>query len=143
MKKHLLAVLAFVAATFITQAVSHFVINTEHYATVTYLRKEPIFALGVLAMLIQGGIFSYLYGRIVGSGHTIKGAVKFAWLVGGFLVSYIALAESAKYSVPAVIPWIAVEAVAGFVQFTFYGVLLGLVYRERATATETGMSLKT
>ncbi len=143
MKKHLLAVLAFVAATFVTEALSHFVINAEHYATVTYLRREPIFALGVLAMLIQGSVLSYLYGRIVGSGDTIKSAVKFAWLVGGFLLSYIALAEAAKYSVPAVIPWIAVEAVVGFAQFTFYGVLLGLVYRERAIATGTGMSLKT
>ena len=58
------------------------------------------------------------------------GAVKFAWLAGAFLVSYIALGEADKYSVPAVVPWIAVETIAGIVQFTFYGVLLGFVYRD-------------
>jgi len=46
-------------------------------------------------------------------------------------VSYEALAEAAKYGVPSVASWIAVEVAAGFVQFTFYGVLLGLVHRGR------------
>ncbi len=93
MRKHFLAVLAYVVATFATQAVSHFGVNAAHYATVTYLRAQPIFALGVLSMLIQGSIMSYLYAQL-----------------------------------PS---WIAVEVAAGFVQFTFYGVLLGLVHRGR------------
>ncbi|GEM_PF-414747 len=131
MKKHVLAVLAYVAATFITQATSHFVINADHYAALTYLRKDPIFPLGFLSMLIQGSIFSYLYMRTSAARRSLLEAVKFSWLVGGALVSYIALAEAAKYSVPAVVPWIAVEAGAGFVQFTFYGILLGFIHRER------------
>lgn len=137
MKKHLLAVLAFAAATFITQAVSHFVVNADHYGAVTHIRKEPIFPLGILAMLIEGSVLSYLYKRIVTDGRSISNAVKFAWLAGAFLVSYIALAEAAKYSVPAVAPWITVEVISGFVQFTFYGVLLGFVYHDRAVATKT------
>jgi hypothetical protein len=135
MKKHVMAVLGYMAATFITQATSHFVINADHYASVTFLRKEPIFPLGILSMLIQGSIISYLYARRSETERSISGAIKFAWLAGGFLVSYPALAEAAKYSVPAVAPWITVEFIAGFVQFTFYGVLLGLVYRHRAPAS--------
>jgi hypothetical protein len=131
MRKHLLAVLAYVLATFGTQAVSHFSLNAQHYASVAYLRKEPIFALGVLVMFIQGSILAQLYTQTVGSARSIAGALKFAWLAGAFLVSYIALGEAAKYSVPVVVPWIAVETVAGIVQFTIYGVLLGLVYRDR------------
>jgi len=46
-------------------------------------------------------------------------------------VSYEALAEAAKYSVPSVTSWIAVEVAAGFVQFTLFGALLGWVYRAR------------
>jgi hypothetical protein len=130
MKKHVLAVLAYIAATFITQATSHFVVNAGHYASAAHLRPEPIFPLGVLSMLIQGSIFSYLYSRL--ARRSVFAALRFAWLVGGILLSYIALAEAAKYSVPAIGSWIAVEALAGFVQFTFYGALLGFVYRERA-----------
>src|SRR5207244_11721059 len=135
MRKHFLAVLAYVVATFATQAVSHFGVNAAHYAAVTYLRAQPIFALGVLSMLIQGSIMSYLYTQLPQSGRSIGHAVLFAWLVGSILVSYEALAEAAKYGVPSVASWIAVEVAAGFVQFTFYGVLLGLVHRGRDTLT--------
>ena len=135
MRKHFLAVLAYVVATFATQAVSHFGVNAAHYAAVTYLRAQPIFALGVLSMLIQGTIMSYLYAQLPRSGRSIGHAVLFAWLVGSILVSYEALAEAAKYGVPSVASWIAVEVAAGFVQFTFYGVLLGLVHRGRDPLT--------
>lgn len=129
MKKHVLAVLAYVVATFGTQAVSHFGVNAAHYAAVTYLRAQPIFALGVLAMLIQGCISTYVYAQVPEAGRSIGHAVRFAWLVGGILVSYEALAEAAKYSVPSVSSWIAVELAAGFVQFTLYGALLGWAHR--------------
>ena len=55
-------------------------------------------------------------------------AVRFAWLVGAFLVSYIALGEAAKYSVPSIPAWIAIEANVGFVQYTLFGILLGLAH---------------
>ncbi len=131
MRKHFLAVLAYVVATFATQAVSHFGVNAAHYAAVTYLRAQPIFVLGVLSMLIQGSIMSYLYAHLSESWQSTGHAVLFAWLVGGILVSYEALAEAAKYSVPSVTSWIAVEVAAGFVQFTLFGALLGWVYRAR------------
>ncbi len=102
MRKHFLAVLAYVVATLATQAVSHFGVNAAHYAAVTYLRAQPIFALGVLSMLIQGSIMSYLYAQLPQSGRSIGHAVLFAWLVGSILVSYEALAEAAKYGVPSV-----------------------------------------
>src|SRR2546422_10479977 len=100
MRKHVLAVLAYVVATFGAQAVSHFGVNAAHYAAVTYLRAQPIFVLGVLSMLIQGSIMSYLYAHLSESWQSTGHAVLFAWLVGGILVSYEALAEAAKYSVP-------------------------------------------
>ncbi len=131
MRKHVLAVLVYVVATFATQAVSHFGVNAAHYAAVTYLRTQPIFALGVLSMLIQGSIMAYLYTQMPQAGRSIRHAVFFAWLVGGVLVSYEALAEAGKYNVPGVGSWIAVEVGAGLVQFTLYGALLGWVYRAR------------
>jgi len=131
MRQHLLAILAYVVATFATQAVSHFGVNAAHYAAVTYLRAQPLFALGILSMLIQGSIMAYLYAQLPGAGRSIGHAVCFAWLVGGILVSYEALAEAGKYTVPALGSWIAVEAAAGVVQFTLYGALLGWVHRAR------------
>ncbi len=133
MGRYVLPVVAFVVATFATQAVSHFVINADHYASVPYLRDEPIMPLGVLAMLVQGGILSYLFARL--GWRSIADALRFAWLAGAFLLSYMALAEAAKYDVPAVGSWIGVEASAGFVQFTLYGLALGLVCRPRPSTS--------
>ena len=130
MKRHVLSVLAFVVATFGTQAPSHFVVFADHYAAVTYIRKETLFQFGMLAMLIQGIVLSVLYTRFAGKS-TTKRALVFSWLMGAFLISYTACAEAAKYMVPSVASWIAVELAVGLVQFTVFGLLLGLIYRER------------
>jgi hypothetical protein len=128
MTKHVLAVLAYIFATFATQAVSHFALFTEHYAAVTYMRHEPVFQLGILAMLVQGIALSYLYSRTVSAGSSLFDGVRFGWIAGSVLVSYIAFAEAAKYNVPGVSSWLGTEIGAGFVQFTLYGALLGLIY---------------
>src|SRR2546425_12399129 len=126
MRKHVLAVLVYVVATFATQAVSHFGVNAAHYAAVTYLRPQPVFALGILSMLIQGSIMAYLYAHVPGAGRSIGHAVFFAWLVGGILVSYEALAEAGEEYVSGVGSWIAVELGAGRLQFTVSCALAGL-----------------
>lgn len=125
---HVLRVVAYVVTTFAVQAVSHFIVNAEHYAAVGHMRAEPIFALGILAMLVQGAALSYLYSRSEWARRSILSSLQFGWLAGTFLVSYIALAEAAKYTVPAVPSWLGTEVAAGFVQFTLYGALLGLIH---------------
>jgi hypothetical protein len=132
MRKSILAVLAYVAATFVTQAGSHFIVNRDHYASVSYLRQEPIFPLGILSMFIQAAVLAYLYPRVAATRRTLGSALVFAWLTGGILVSYIALGEAAKYQVPSVPSWITVEALAGGVQFTLFGLLLGMIHRQSA-----------
>ena len=139
MRRHALAVLAFAVATFATQAASHFLVNAEHYATVAHIRKAPIFPLGIAAMLIEGMILTSVYTRMTGTGRSLGHALRFAWLVGGFLVSYTALAEAAKYTVPEVTSWIAIEVAAGFVQFTLYGLMLGWVHRNRVAAPKEAL----
>src|SRR5882672_1819858 len=116
MKRHVLTVLAFVVATFGTQAPSHFLVFADHYATVTYIRKETLFQFGVLAMLIEGVVLSVLYRRSSGDQSTMKSALGFSWIMGAFLVSYTAFGEAAKYMVPSVASWIAVELGVAFVQ---------------------------
>jgi hypothetical protein len=63
MKPHILSVLGFIVATFVTQAPSHLVLFAQHYAAVPYIKSEPIFALGVLAMIVQGSVMSFAFVR--------------------------------------------------------------------------------
>jgi len=129
MKPFTLGILAFVIATFATQATSHFAINADHYAQVEYLRTEAIFAFGFLAMFVQGAVLSFFYLRTREPGQPLLRTLGFAWLAGAFLVSYIAFAEAAKYAVPSIPSWIGTELAAGAVQFTLFGVLLHLAFR--------------
>src|SRR5713226_4258002 len=128
MRRHILTVLGYIVASFFTQASSHFVIFAQHYAAVPIMRAETIFALGFATMIIQGSVLSYVFANSRFAGGSRMDAVRFAWLVGAFLVSYIALGEAAKYSVPSIPAWIAIEANVGFVQYTLFGILLGLAH---------------
>src|SRR5258706_13131548 len=93
MRKHALAVLAYGVATFLTQGLSHFVVNKSHYAGVAYLRPDPILPLGVAAMLIQGTILSYLYVRLGDQQNSFLHAVSFGWWIEAILVIHLAPAE--------------------------------------------------
>jgi hypothetical protein len=132
-KKHLLAILGYVVATFVTQAISHFVLFKDHYAAVPYLKAEPVFALGFLSMIVQGTILSVVYAGSRFRDGSMLGAMKLSWLLGAFLVSYIGLAEAAKYTVPAIPSWIGVEFLSGAIQFTLAGAFLALSHRLGST----------
>lgn len=129
MGKHILAVIGYIAATFATQATSHFLLFAQHYSAVPYIKGDPIFALGFLSMIVQGSVLSVVFARSRFSGKSVFHSVVFAWLFGAFLVSYIGLAEAAKYAVPSVPSWIGVELLVGSAQFTIAGILLGLSHR--------------
>src|SRR5688572_4133713 len=118
---------AYVVCTFLVQALSHFVVFKTHYAQVSFLRPEPVFALGVLAMLVQGAVLTFLYLRHASSAPPLLGGWLFGLLSGAFFLSYSILAEPAKYMVPSVGSWILVETVAGLFQFSLFGLALGFL----------------
>ena len=99
-RTHALTVAAYVVSTFAVQATSHFGINAAHYAAVSFQRTEPIFPLGIGSMLIQGLALSLLFAARSPDRRNMGDALRFAWLVGAILVSYIAIGEAGKYAVP-------------------------------------------
>ncbi len=131
MKKHIFSIIGYIIATFLTQATSHFALFSKHYAEVTYIKPEPIFVLGFSSMIIQGSILSFIFSRSRFYEKSVFDAVKLSWLFGFFLVSYIGLAEAAKYAVPNVTKWIGVEFLVGFAQFTLAGLFLALAHKKR------------
>jgi len=130
-KTIILGMLAFVFVSFLVQALSHFVINKEHFAAIDFMRKEPIMAFGVTTMFIQGIILTYIYLLISKKGNSIAFALKYGLLMGAFLVSYIALVEPSKYAAPSITSWILVEGISGLVQFSLFGLLLGIISKKQ------------
>lgn len=123
---------AFMVVTFAVQAGSHFVLNVEHYAGIPIMRAAPIMPLGILAMVVQGTLAGLLFPAVRWADGSVRSGVKFAWMLGAFLGSYIVFAEPAKYLVPSIADWMLVESAATFVQFSLFGVLIALIHRPRA-----------
>ena len=128
----LLTIVAYVVSTFAVQGASHFAINAGHYAAMSIMRPDPVIPLGIGAMLVQGGIFAWLFPTFDTGGSSMRNALVFSWAIGGFLASYIVLGEAGKYAIPSIPSWITVEASTAAVQYTVFGVLLGLVHRRPA-----------
>ena len=129
MFRHLLAIIGYVVATFATQALSHFVVFKAHYDAIPFNAPSPIFVLGLASMLVQGAILSGVFVQSTFRERGMIGALGLSWLFGAFLVSYIALAEPAKYAVPNIGTWMLVEVVAGAVQYTLAGMALYFAHR--------------
>lgn len=129
-----LTVLAYVVTTFAVQGGSHFLVNADHYAGISIMRAQPVIAMGLGSMVIQGLIFALLFPMFNQGTSSVRRGILFSWALGGFLASYIVLGEAGKYAIPSIPSWIAVEASAGFVQYTAFGALLGLLHRRALTS---------
>jgi len=130
MKKIIIGTLIFILVSFIVQALSHFVINVAHFASISFMRSEPIMTLGIFTMIIQGVVLSYFYRFYKHIDSDWKTGLKYGLLIGAFFVSYIALVEPSKYQVPNITNWILVESIAGLIQFSLFGILLGIAYHK-------------
>lgn len=120
---------AFVVASFAVQAVSHFAVAADHFASVPFMRAEPIMAMGVGTMLVQGLLLTWVFSRLGRAETLTRDALSFALAMGAFLGLYIAVVEPAKYAVPSIGNWMAVEGLAAAVQFGLFGLGLRLAFR--------------
>jgi hypothetical protein len=130
MKSMVLGTGLFIIISFTAQSISHFVINAEHYASITFMRAEPVFILGFLTMIMQGLVLSHFFKIYSGKEFTLKKGFIYGLLLCIFFVSYPALVEPAKYQVPSITSWILVEGSVGVVQFTLFGVLLSMLFKK-------------
>jgi len=118
-------ILSYVVASFLVQFISHFIINTKHYASISFIRAEPLMYLGFFTMFLQGTVLTLIYLKWANGDFSIKQGIVFGWLTGAFFVSYLALVEADKYSVNNILEWVIVEGSAGAIQFTLFGLLIG------------------
>lgn len=130
MKKIIIGTLLFIFVSFALQSISHFVVNVEHYASVPFMRKEPIFALGFLTMIMQGIVLSYLFIIYSKNEFTVKNGLLYGLIISALFVSYPALVEPAKYQVPNIGSWVLVEGIVGLIQFSIFGTVLAVAFRK-------------
>ncbi len=129
MLEHGASILTFAVISFAVQGLSHFVINKAHFDNVAFTRPNPVIAMGVAVMILQGLVLSVALAVWKGGAATIADGLTVSGAFGLFLVSYIAVVEPSKYDVPSIRAWIRVEGLAGLVQFAAFGVALGAIHQ--------------
>ncbi|MBV1900544.1 MAG: hypothetical protein KUG56_02605 [Kordiimonadaceae bacterium] len=135
MFKHIASVFSFMVVTFAVQGGSHFFINKQHFADISFLRPEPIMQLGFTTMIVQGLILSLALSKLAPVMPSFKDGLKVSAAFGVFLGTYIVLTEPAKYAAPSVIDWMLVEGPASFVQFALFGFVLAFVHQRLGPKT--------
>lgn len=131
-KRYVLAFAAFVVLTFAFAAPWHLWLFKEVYDRLgAYTRAEPIFALGLLSIVLEGIVFVSLYARLRSNGHPAAEGATFGLLMGVFMGAYGALAVGAKMTVSSLPLWLLLEGSAFLIQFTLVGVVVGLICGRR------------
>jgi hypothetical protein len=127
-----LAVLAYVVPTFSLGFVWHLVLFEEYYRALHIYRDDIIIPLGLLSMLVQAGIFAWIYPKVVG--RSAMGFVPQALLYGamGALLSwsYTTLAVAAKNVMSSVPSYLLIETAFTLAQWAMVAPLTVLVFRQ-------------
>ena len=135
-QKFLIGWLGYIVITFAFAAVWHLILFRDVYNSLgVYANLDhPNFVLGILSMVIQGCLLSWLFQRFYRGRHPLKEAFVFAWLMGLFFGSGSVIAEVAKQNVSSLTLWFLLAGGFTFIHFTLIGLLLGFIYRnERIT----------
>lgn len=128
-KKYFLAALAYVVCTFLIAAPWHLVLFKPLYDELAiFTRKEPLIPLGLVSMLMQGLVLSYLYPFYDQGRHSLKTGATFGLLMGVLLASSAVFAEAGKQNVTSVPTWLTLESVYFLFQFSVVGAVMGMIY---------------
>ena len=127
--KFWIAALSYLLLTFAIAGGWHLALFKDTYARLgIFTRPRPIIPLGVLSMVLQAAVVSYLYPLFYRGGSPLMTGATFGLLLGVFMGSNAVLAEAGKNQVTSLGTWIALEGVYYLLQFTVVGLVVGLVY---------------
>lgn len=116
-KSFLLSTLGYTICTFVLAIVWHLALFAETYEAIGYIgRAEPGFLLGLLSIMTQGAVLSYLYPKCKNGQHLMIA-------MGVFLWSCHVLAAAAKNQIAEVPLFFGIETIYLTVQFGLaYGI---------------------
>ena len=129
LKQTLLGTAAYTFVTFPIAILWHLVLFEELYQSFNYIEGKPGFLLGFISIFTQGFILSALYPYVKFTGSPFIRGTKYAALLGLFFWTSHVLAFLAKQAVDDALLFAAMESFYLLLQFGFYGVLIGLIYK--------------
>lgn len=124
------SVLAYLAVTFPLAYFWHLVWFDDAYRQIGYVgRAEPLFALGLASMLVQGVLLAVGFRFVAAGKYDVRRASLFCAATGTFFWSTHVLASAAKNAIASLPLFFALETAFVVLQFGCFGVLLGLINR--------------
>src|SRR3954469_22789380 len=133
-RKFIFAAIAYVVVTFAVAASWHLVLFKDLYDQLgIFSRKEPLIPLGVVSIVMQALVLSYLYPIFSRGGSSPVRGLKFGLLMGVLTASIAVFAEAGKQNVSSLATWLAFESAYYLLQFGLVGVVIALVYGRSAS----------
>lgn len=127
-KQITLGTLAYTVVTFPLAVIWHVIVFKEQYQSFSYIEGEPNFLLGLVTIIIQGIILSFLYPFVSFQGKSVVRGLKYSLLIGLFFWTSHVLAFMAKQNVSNSMLFISMESFYLLLQFGMFGVLIGFIY---------------
>jgi hypothetical protein len=127
-----LGVAAYLFATFPIAFVWHLVLFEQKYRALRVYRDEPIIAFGLISMIIQALIFSWLFPRVFPSsrGTFLRDGLLYGLGAGLLSWSFTTIAVAAKNVMTSVPDYLLLETAFTVLQFVVAGPLIALAYRK-------------
>ena len=129
MTKHILASLAYILPTFPLGYLWHLKIFQAHYKTLGVYREDMIIPLGLLSMVIQAIVYSFIYSKMFAGLPVVEGALKFAALALPLSLSFMVLATAAKHHMTSPSGYVLIESRFVLVHYLVVSPLIAFVYR--------------
>ena len=141
MKRFVLAVLAYLVPTFALGFIWHLVLFERYYNALAIYRHDIIIPFGFLSMLIQGGIFAWIYDQTFARQRGfLSRAVGYALLGAVLSWSFTTLAVAAKNVMTSVPDYLLIETGFTVVQWLMVGPLTALVSTQQRREEQLRMA---
>jgi len=126
-----LGVAAYILPSFPIAFVWHLVLFEQKYHALRMYRDEPVIAFGLISMIIQALIFSWLFPRVFPSsrGSILRDGLLYGLGAGLLSWSFTTIAVAAKNIMTSVPDYVLLESAFTTLQFVVVGPLIALAYR--------------
>jgi hypothetical protein len=126
-----LGMAAYLVPTFPIAFVWHLVLFEPQYQALHIYRTDPIIPFGLVSMMIQAVIFSWVFPRVFAGnpGSILKDGLLYGLGAGLLSWSFTTLAVAAKHPMASISDYVLLETAFTVLQFLVVGPLTALAHR--------------
>ena len=127
-----LGTLAFFISSFIVQGILGFVLGGDYFMGIATMRQPPFVYLSMSATIMTGIAVSALFPLVNLDGSKIIRGLKFGLFIGFITIPFVALDIPGRFIIHSENTWIGLQGILGLVHSLLSGVLIALVYGNKA-----------